>query len=68
MYSLRSSEIAPFTVMQLLHRAQEFEAQGVRVVHFEVGEPDFATAPPIIEAGIEALRSGQTKYLSLIHI
>ena len=48
--------------MQLLHRAQEFEAQGVRVVHFEVGEPDFATAPPIVEAGVEALRSGQTKY------
>ena len=48
--------------MQLLHRAQEFEAQGMRVVHFEVGEPDFTTAPPIIEAGVNALRSGQTKY------
>ena len=64
MYSVRSSEIAPFTVMQLLHRAQEFEAEGLRVVHFEVGEPDFSTAQPILDAGIEALRSGKTKYTS----
>lgn len=64
MYSVRSSEIKPFTVMQLLQRAQEFEAQGSRVVHFEVGEPDFTTASPIVEAGIEALRRGKTKYTS----
>lgn len=64
MYSARSSEIKPFTVMQLLQRAQEFEAQGSRVVHFEVGEPDFVTALPIVEAGIEALRGGKTKYTS----
>ena len=64
MYSVRSSQINPFTVMQLLQRAQEFEAKGKRVVHFEVGEPDFVTAEPIVAAGIEALQQGKTKYTS----
>lgn len=64
MYSARSAEINPFTVMELLQRAQEFEEQGKRVVHFEVGEPDFTTAQPIVEAGIAALRAGKTQYTS----
>lgn len=64
MYSVRSAEINPFTVMELLQRAQEFEEQGKRVVHFEVGEPDFTTAQPIVEAGIAALRAGKTQYTS----
>ncbi|NCF33710.1 MAG: aminotransferase class I/II-fold pyridoxal phosphate-dependent enzyme [Proteobacteria bacterium] len=64
MYSARSAEIQPFTVMQLLQRAQEFEGQGKQVVHFEVGEPDFTTAESIVEAGISALKEGKTKYTS----
>ena len=62
MYSVRSSEINPFTVMQLLQRASEFEAEGKRVIHLEVGEPDFVTAEPIVKAGIAALQEGKTKY------
>ena len=54
--------------MQLLERAHEFEAQGVRVVHFEVGEPDFPTATPIVEAGRQALADGATKYTSALGI
>ena len=46
MFSARSSEIAPFVVMQLLQRAREYESQGKTVMHFEVGEPDFQTAEP----------------------
>ena len=60
MYSVRSSEINPFTVMQLLQRASEFEAEGKRVIHLEVGEPDFVTAEPIVKAGIAALQEGKT--------
>ncbi|GIS20483.1 MAG: hypothetical protein CM15mP120_23990 [Pseudomonadota bacterium] len=37
MYSVRSSEINPFTVMQLLQRASEFEAEGKQVVHLRWG-------------------------------
>lgn len=58
----RLRNIAPFRVMQLMERARALEAQGHRVVHFEVGEPDFDTAAPIVAAGQEALATGRTKY------
>ena len=48
MFSARSNEITPFVVMQLLQRAREYESQGKAVMHFEVGEPDFQTAEPIL--------------------
>lgn len=62
MYSRLSDNISPFTVMQLVQRAGEFEAEGQRVVHFEVGEPDFQTAAPIVAGAHQALDAGQTKY------
>ena len=58
----RLKSIAPFRVMELMKRAAQLEAQGRRVVHFEVGEPDFNTAEPIVEAGCRALLDGHTKY------
>lgn len=64
MFSARSSEISPFVVMQLLQRAREYESAGKTVVHFEVGEPDFATAEPIVAAAQQAIAAGRTKYTS----
>ena len=58
----RLKSIAPFRVMELMKRAAQLEAEGHRVVHFEVGEPDFNTAEPIVEAGRRALLEGHTKY------
>jgi len=48
--------------MDLLARARQLEAEGRSIIHLEVGEPDFATARPIIDAGIQALRQLQTHY------
>ena len=48
--------------MDLLARAKQLEAEGQSVLHLEVGEPDFATARPIIDAGILALRQLKTHY------
>ena len=62
MFATRCEEIAPFTVMQLLQRAAELEAEGQRVVHFEIGESDFPTATPILDAATMALKHGRTKY------
>lgn len=64
MFSARSNEISPFVVMQLLQRASEYESAGKTVVHFEVGEPDFATAEPIVAAAHQAIAAGRTKYTS----
>ncbi len=58
----RLDDIQPFHVMALLGRARELEAQGRSIIHMEIGEPDFVTVQPIIDAGIEALQAGQTHY------
>ncbi|MCK4743366.1 MAG: pyridoxal phosphate-dependent aminotransferase [Sulfuriflexus sp.] len=58
----RMSDIQPFHVMALLGRARELEAHGRSIIHMEIGEPDFVTAQPIIDAGIAALEAGQTHY------
>ncbi|MDA1073456.1 MAG: aminotransferase class I/II-fold pyridoxal phosphate-dependent enzyme [Proteobacteria bacterium] len=62
MFADRIDRISPFRVMELMARAKALEAQGHRVVHFEVGEPDFETAGPIVTAGHQALDAGRTKY------
>ncbi|PCJ25588.1 MAG: aminotransferase [SAR86 cluster bacterium] len=56
------SKVSPFRVMSVMERAAELEKQGRNIVHMEVGEPDFSTASPIIEAGKQALDKGLTQY------
>lgn len=58
----RVSDIQPFHVMALLARAKHLQAQGYDVIHLEVGEPDFDTPAPMVNAGIEALKQGKTHY------
>lgn len=58
----RADDIEPFRVMAILARARELEAAGRDIIHLEIGEPDFATPEPIVEAGIAALRAGLTHY------
>ncbi|HHH12873.1 MAG TPA: pyridoxal phosphate-dependent aminotransferase [Thiolapillus brandeum] len=58
----RMAGIEPFHVMAILARARELEAQGREVVHMEVGEPDFPTPGPVVEAGRRALEAGRTHY------
>ena len=56
------SKVSPFRVMTVMKRALELEQQGREIVHMEVGEPDFSTAQPIIDAGKRALDEGLTQY------
>ena len=56
------SKVNPFRVMTVMARAQHLESLGRRIVHMEVGEPDFSSAQPIIEAGKRALDDGLTQY------
>lgn len=58
----RAQAISPFHVMDILAQAKRLEAQGKDIIHMELGEPDFDTAQPIIDAGIAALRAGKTHY------
>jgi aspartate/methionine/tyrosine aminotransferase len=50
------------TAFEVLARARALEAQGRTVVHLEIGEPDFDTPGPIVDAGVDALRGGATHY------
>lgn len=61
-FAARMGEIAPFRVMELLARAKRLEAQGRSIIHMEVGEPDFKTPQPIIDAAQKALLDGKTHY------
>jgi aspartate/methionine/tyrosine aminotransferase len=61
-FASRTDDIAPFQVMAILQQAQALAAQGVDVIHLEVGEPDFNTPEPITQAAIKALNEGKTHY------
>jgi aspartate/methionine/tyrosine aminotransferase len=50
------------SAFQVLAAANTLEAQGKRVIHFEIGEPDFPTPRHIVDAGKKALEAGQTRY------
>ena len=50
------------TAFEVLARARALEATGKRVIHLEIGEPDFDTPPHIVEAAAKALKDGQTHY------
>ena len=47
---------------EVLAKARRLEAEGKRIVHLEIGEPDFATPDNIVEAGIGAMQNGYTHY------
>jgi aspartate aminotransferase len=60
--SQKAQRTPPFYVMEVMERAQELERSGIDIIHFEVGEPDYTTAPHICEAACNAMQSGETKY------
>ena len=62
----RMAHIAPFEVMEIQTLAREVEARGKDVVHLEIGEPDFRTPRPVIEAAKRALDTEPMFYTSAL--
>jgi len=60
--SKRAQEVPPSATIAVTARAQELKAQGVDVVGFGAGAPDFDTPEYIKDAAIASLKAGQTKY------
>ena len=64
--TLEISEIAKNLVGQpmfeILELSQEYERQGKKILHFELGEPDFPTPQHICEAAVNAISNGDTNY------
>ena len=50
------------SILEILARAKALEAQGRRIIHLEIGEPDFETPRNIREAAVRALEAGYTHY------
>jgi aspartate aminotransferase len=60
--SQKLSSIKPSPTLSLDAKAKSMKAQGIDVVNFGVGEPDFDTPDNIKEAAVKALKEGFTKY------
>jgi len=61
-FAERMSRLGTEGAFEVLAKARRLEAQGKKIVHLEIGEPDFSTPDNIIEAGISALQHGYTHY------
>src|SRR5687768_13194741 len=62
----RMAHIDPFEVMEIQTLARQVEASGHDVVHLEIGEPDFRTPRPIVEAAKRALDREPMFYTSAL--
>ncbi len=55
--------LSPSPTLAVTARVKELKAQGVNVIGFGAGEPDFDTPEHIKDAAVQALREGYTKYV-----
>lgn len=60
--SKKAGNISPSITLSITAKANELKKQGVDVVSFGAGEPDFNTPENIINAAIKAMKDGKTKY------
>ncbi|MGF7057097.1 pyridoxal phosphate-dependent aminotransferase [Brassicibacter mesophilus] len=60
--SERALKISPSVTLEITAKAKEMKANGIDVIGFGAGEPDFNTPTNIQEAGIKAIKDGNTRY------
>ena len=61
--SKRVSNIQPSPSMGAMAEIRRLRASGRQILDMTIGEPDFAPPQPVVEAGVEALRSGRISYV-----
>ncbi len=61
-FATRTQHLAPEGAYQVLAKAGQLEAAGKDIVHFEIGQPDYATFSNVSLAGIKAISEGKTRY------
>ena len=59
-----SSQIDGQPMFKLLDKIKKLESDGKDIIHFEIGDPDFDTPKNISDATIDALKNGNTHYVS----
>lgn len=63
MFADRTSNLGTEESFEVLARTYELERQGKKIIHLEIGEPDFDTPKHIKEAAVRALHAGYTHYV-----
>jgi len=56
------SRLGTETAFEVLAKAKQLERQGRKIVHLEIGEPDFSTPAHIVDAAVQALHDGWHHY------
>jgi len=60
--SKRAQDVPASATMAVTAKAKELKAQGLNVISFGAGEPDFDTPDYIKDAAVKAMKAGKTKY------
>ncbi len=60
--SQRANKLQPSATLAITAKAKKMRSEGIDVIGFGAGEPDFATPSHIIDAAIGSLRAGDTHY------
>ena len=61
-FAARMERLGTESAFEYLTKAKQLEAQGREIIHLEIGQPDFPTAPHICEAAYQAMQAGHTGY------
>ncbi len=61
-FAERVRHLEPEGALAMLVRARALQAQGRHIIEFQIGQPDVPTFENVAEAGIQAIRDGQTRY------
>jgi aspartate aminotransferase len=61
-FSSKAEQISPSITLSIDAKAKKMKEEGIDVIGFGAGEPDFNTPENIQDAAIEAIKNGQTKY------
>lgn len=62
--SLNARNIEGQPMFKVIDKVKHLEAQGLNIIHLEIGDPDFQTPKNIIEAAKSSLDKGETHYVS----
>lgn len=63
-FSQKIGDLKGSSTVAISDRARSLQQQGVNVVNLGGGDPDFDTPRHIVDAGVEAIRGGQTHYVA----
>ncbi|MBA5249041.1 Aspartate aminotransferase [hydrothermal vent metagenome] len=63
--SNRVGKVKPSATLAVTAKANELKAQGIQIISMGSGEPDFDTPKNIQDAGIAAIKNGQTRYTAV---